>query len=118
MKFTHVHKPTGRPCRIISLHRSAAVIDLGPGASNPFPRVDLGDLLPINDQRQARTDKLLARLKGQTTEFAQLHTLLCMSHGLSGDDYTLAESVFDGMRLANRLDDLNQAARAQFLTHA
>lgn len=109
MKFTHIYKPTGKPCSIVSLHAcNVAVINLGRDASNPYPRVDMCDLEPMRDPRQTRTDVLLARLRGKVSEFSQLHAVMCMSHGLSGDDYVLAESVFDGVRLAQRLDELNQ----------
>jgi hypothetical protein len=47
MKFTHTHKPTGRPCAIVSQTAFTAVINLGESASNPFSRVDLGDLAQI-----------------------------------------------------------------------
>ena len=49
MRFTHTHKPSGKPCSIVSLHAgdSVAVINLGQDCSNPFPRVDVCDLEPI-----------------------------------------------------------------------
>jgi hypothetical protein len=50
MKFTHIHRPTGRPCTIVSRHNNGVVVvNLGPEVSNPFPRTHLADLDPIDD---------------------------------------------------------------------
>ena len=112
MKFTHTHVPTGKPCTIVSLHAGdTAVIDYGDGQAWPIKRVHRSDLVPIEDPRQTRTDVLLRRWHGKPGEYPALHGVLCMPHGLSGDDWKLAESVFDGMRIALRLDELMQAAR-------
>lgn len=116
MKFTHTYKPTGKPCSIVSLHAGdTAVICFRHPDERPIKRVHLSDLEPLQDPRQSRTDVLFKRLRGKPTEYTVLHAIMCMSHGLSGDDYKLAESVFDGMRIAQRLDEMNAAVRESLL---
>jgi hypothetical protein len=49
VKPTHIHTPTGKPCRIVSLHSNDMVVQLDMGDyPNPFPRVDACDVRPMN----------------------------------------------------------------------
>lgn len=67
----------------------------------------------VPDGKQRRTDILLARLRGTDNEFTKLHAILCMSHGLDLEDSLLAGAVFDGVRIAERLDEMNREVAAR-----
>lgn len=63
--------------------------------------------------RNARTDKLLAHFRGIKNEFGILHGILCMTHpfkSCSDDGWMEANNLFDGLRIAARLDELQKEA--------
>lgn len=69
----------------------------------------------LKEGQQKRTDQLLERLaRHPDREWNMLHGVLCMSHGLGCDDTQLSDAVFDGNRIAGRLDELNRQATAAY----
>lgn len=69
--------------------------------------------------KSERTDRLLARFRGNPHEFYMLKGILCMDQGYCGGDlsyeqfqkeykeYKKIQSVFDMQRIAKRMDELN-----------
>lgn len=67
------------------------------------------DLSP--EARARRTDQMLAHWAGKSNEWRMLHGILCMSHGLQDVGESMAvDMVYDGLRIAERLDFLNSEA--------
>ena len=60
---THTHKPTGRPCTILSTTAWSAVVDVGAEAENRYPRVHLHDLEPIADVQAEYTVETLNNVR-------------------------------------------------------
>jgi len=61
------------------------------------------DLSPA--ARKERTEKLLKHWNGHQNEWRILHGILCMGHAF---DYSEGvDHVFDGIMIADRLDDMN-----------
>lgn len=76
--------------------------------------------------KQARTDALLAKMRGGRNEFSILHGIMCMDMGQcdverfpkwfddstsEGFSYQIMRSVFDTVRIAARLDEINGIAK-------
>jgi len=67
--------------------------------------LDLSD-----DAANRRTDKLLAHWCGEKEEWRILHGILCMDHAFPFDSGL--DKVFNTLRIAARLDELRNEARA------
>jgi hypothetical protein len=70
--------------------------------------------------KMRRTEVLLARFRGHKSEWAILHGALCATHadhgnGMTPEDCAMVRNVWDTMKIAARLDELNREARAAIL---
>lgn len=64
--------------------------------------------------KQERTAKLIEDFRGNKHEFEMLKGVLCMGHPFdcTTTDFDLVDSVFDGLMIASRMDELNGFAVA------
>jgi hypothetical protein len=73
--------------------------------------------MSLLDDQNRRTDELLANFRGNPHEFQMLKGILCMDHGLKlRADRELADSLFNDLRIASRMDEINAEAIAEFKT--
>lgn len=70
--------------------------------------------LQFNAGRNRRTMCLLNRMRGLKDEFAMLKGVLCMDHQQSIEDSKIIDNCFDNLLIANRLDEMNRIALAEF----
>lgn len=64
-------------------------------------------------RRKIATDKLLTAERGQEREFDRLHAIICLPHVLDNADALAFNELIDGVRIAERLDELLAALRAK-----
>lgn len=62
-----------------------------------------------------RTDKLLARYRGHSSEFSILHGILCRTHAFGASEMAVLMYTFDDGAIASRLDAINNSTHLAYL---
>jgi hypothetical protein len=65
--------------------------------------------------RRERTDKIIDSFRGLKDEWGMLKGVLCADHTLEGEDRRTWDQLIDGVRVAERMDEIQNEARAKAL---